>query len=64
MNFGQEPAQARVQVPWDELRAREWRLDDGLSGGTYERSGNEMRDSGLYVDLGPWQCHLFQVQAL
>jgi hypothetical protein len=63
VNFGPEPAQALVQVPWDELRSREWRLDDGLSGGAYERSGNEMRDSGLYVDLGPWQCHLFQLHA-
>lgn len=28
------------------------------------RSGNEMRDSGLYVDLKPWQCHVFRVHAL
>jgi hypothetical protein len=63
VNFGQERAQARVQVPWDELRGRSWRLDDVLSGETYDRSGDEMRDPGLYVDLGPWQCHLFQVRA-
>ena len=64
MNFGQEPAQARVQVPWDELRQQQWRLDDVLSGDTYDRDGNEMRDGGLYVDLGPWQCHVFQLRAL
>ena len=64
VNFGPEPAQARVQVPWDQLRARTWRLDDGLSAETYERSGNEMRDGGLYVDLAPWQSHVFQVRAL
>jgi len=64
VNFGQEAAQARVQVPWDELRGRQWRLDDMLSGDTYDRDGNEMRDAGLYVDLGPWQCHVFQVRAL
>ena len=33
------------------------------TGETYDRSGDEMRDSGLYVDLGPWQGHLFQVRA-
>jgi glycosidase len=64
INFRQENAQARVQVPWDELRGRQWRLNDGLSGQTYDRSGDEMRDGGLYVDLKPWQCHLFQVSAL
>jgi hypothetical protein len=62
VNFAQAPAQARVQVPWDELRAAEWRLDDGLSGAAYDRDGNEMRDTGLYVDLGPWQCHIFQMR--
>ena len=22
-----------------------------------------MRESGLYVDLAPWQCHLFEAMA-
>jgi len=61
VNFGPAPAQARVEVPWDELRGTGWRLADGLSGHAYDRDGNEMRDSGLYVDLGPWQFHLFDV---
>ncbi|MCK7481117.1 MAG: hypothetical protein M0C28_30885 [Candidatus Moduliflexus flocculans] len=60
----QDAAQARVQVPWDELRGKTWRLNDVLSGETYDRSGDEMRDAGLYVDLGPWQCNLFQVRAV
>ena len=64
VNFGHAAAQARVQLPWDELRATAWRLDDRLSDATYDRDGNEMRDSGLYVDLAPWQCHVFQVHAL
>jgi hypothetical protein len=63
VNFGQTAAQARVQVPWDELGATTWRLHDDLSGQTYDRDGNDMRDAGLYVDLGPWQCHVFQVGA-
>jgi hypothetical protein len=64
VNYGQAPAQARVQVPWDELRAATWRLDDGLSGDVYDRDGHEMRDNGLYVDLAPWQCHIFHMRAL
>ena len=63
VNFREEASQARVHVPWDEVRGRSWRLQDALSGAVYERSGDEMRDAGLYVDLGPWQCHLFQVGA-
>jgi hypothetical protein len=63
VNFRQDTAQARVRVPWDELRGKKWRLDDVLSGESYDRSGDELRDAGLYVDLGPWQFHLFQVRA-
>ncbi len=32
INFRQETAQARVHVPWDELRGKQWRLNDVLSG--------------------------------
>jgi hypothetical protein len=64
INFRQEGAQARVHVPWDELRGKDWQLEDVLSGESYERSGSEMRDGGLFVDLGPWECHLFRVCAL
>ncbi len=62
VNVSGEMVQARIHVPWDELRAKTWRLDDVLSGESYERSGDEMQDAGLYVDLAPWQCHLFQLR--
>jgi hypothetical protein len=62
INFRQEAAQARVYLPWDELRGKTLRLDDVLSGESYDRSGDEIRDAGLYVDLGPWKCHLFRVR--
>jgi len=61
VNFSDVTSQALIRVPWDELREKMWRLVDRLSGETFERSGNDMRDAGLYVDLGPWHCYLFQV---
>ena len=64
VNFSAGPSQALVRLPWDELRGKTWLLNDVLSGESYDRSGDEMRDAGLYVDLGPWKCHLFQVRAL
>jgi len=64
INYGEAAAQARVQVPWDELSGKQWRLSDVLSGVTFDRGGDEIRDAGLYVDLKPWQCHVFQVRAL
>ena len=64
VNFSDGRVQGRVHGPWDELSGKTWRLDDGLSGQSYERSGDEMREAGLYVGLEPWQCHLFQVHAV
>jgi hypothetical protein len=57
VNLSDSSAQARVQVPWDELRGKTWRLVDALSGASYDRNGDEMRDPGLYVDLKPWNYH-------
>jgi hypothetical protein len=62
VNFSDGPAQGRVHVPWDELRGKTWRLNDVMTGEIYDRVGDEMRDAGLYVDLGPWKYNLFQLQ--
>jgi hypothetical protein len=64
VNFSGATAQALVRLPWDELRGQTWRLTDALSGEVYERNGDEMRDSGLYVGLGPWGFHFFSVSLL
>jgi Alpha amylase, catalytic domain len=57
VNLSDNAGQARVQLPWEELKGKTWRLVDALSGETYDRNGDEMRDPGLYVDLKPWNYH-------
>ena len=64
VNFSGGTVQARVHVPWDELRGSTWRLRDELSGAIHDRSGDELRDAGLYVALKPWECHFFKVNPL
>nr|WP_296071909.1 alpha-amylase [uncultured Actinoplanes sp.] len=61
VNLSGRRAQARVVLPWESLAGSPWRLADLLSGHVYERSGDEMRGDGLYVDLPPWGFHLFAV---
>jgi hypothetical protein len=60
VNFGESSAQARVQVPWADPGDRKLRLRDEISGVVYDRSVEEMRSQGLYVDLGPWQYHFLR----
>jgi len=60
VNFSDRPAQAQVQIPWADLGDGTWQLTDTLSDTIYERDGNEMSSSGLYVELSPWAYHFFQ----
>jgi hypothetical protein len=62
VNLSDRAAQARVRGLWDDTRGRTWRLVDLLSGKAFDRSGDEMADEGLYVDLGGWGFHFFQAQ--
>ena len=58
VNLSASNAQGRVLLPWDELKGRTWQMTDLFSEIEYERSGDEMRTQGLYVDLPPWGYHV------
>ena len=60
VNFSDSPVQAQVRVPWGDTRVGQWHLIDVLSGATYQRDGDEMLSSGLYVELAPWNYHFFR----
>ena len=60
VNLSNSSVQARIQVPWEELRGQTWRLSDALTDANYDRVGDDMLSPGLYVELAPWGCHIFQ----
>lgn len=60
VNLSDVTVQARVQVPWDDMRGETWHLIDALSDASYDRDGNEMAASGLYIELQPWTFSSFQ----
>ena len=62
VNLSDKPAQARVQLPWNDLQTKQWRLSELLSDTAYEREGTELAESGLFVALDGWQWHLASVQ--
>jgi glycosidase len=61
VNLSAQPSQARVQLPWPDLAQQHWVFEDRLAGQAYERSGDEILNMGLYVDLPPWGHHVFMV---
>ena len=60
VNFSGSSAQSQVKIPWSDVAGETWQLTDLLSGACYERDGNQPLSPGLYVELGPWNCHFFQ----
>jgi hypothetical protein len=61
VNFSGTPSQAVIRMPWDDVWGRTWRLSEELSDESYERRGDELAESGLFVSLAPWNWHMFQL---
>jgi len=61
VNLSDAAAQAQIRVPWIDLKGRQACLTDVLSGTTYERHGDEVISSGLYVDLQPRGYHFLRM---
>jgi len=60
VNFGDFSLQAMIDIPWSDIAGVQWNLVDRLSGAIYQRSGDELATQGLFVELAPWNFHLFQ----
>lgn len=62
VNLSDSRSQARVQLPWDGLRDRTWRLVETLNWECYVRDGDELSEQGLFVDLEPWHYHFLKFE--
>ena len=62
VNLSDAKSQARIRLPWNDVHGETWRLNDELSGATYDGEGDEIEKLGLFVELAPWQCHLLHCQ--
>jgi hypothetical protein len=64
VNFSDHPIQGRVYLDWPDVGGGMWRLTEAFTGAQYERQGDDLSRSGLYVELGPWSYHLFSYSRL
>lgn len=62
INFSERPAQARVPLDWPELSEHRWRLTDLLGDDVFDREGDDLAGSGMFVGMQPWQVHLLSVE--
>jgi hypothetical protein len=62
VNLSGVPAQGRIPLGLPGLAGRGWRLADLLEDRVFERDGDELAGTGLYVDLPPWGGHLLSLE--
>jgi glycosidase len=64
VNFSSQSAQCRVRIPFANLAGRPWRLRDMIGTEVYQRDGDDLHARGLYLNVPPWQCHVFEVKTV
>jgi len=61
VNYAGHQSQCYVPLPFGGLGGTRCVLRDLLGPDLHERDGNELQSRGLYLDMGPWQAHVFEV---
>ena len=63
INLSQGEAAGRVHARWEGLGTGQCRLVGVFPGTNYLRDIDEMESAGLFVKLGPWGFHFFEVHS-
>ena len=61
VNYADHQSQCYVRLPFAGLAGGTWRLSDLLGTAQYDRDGNDLQSHGLYLDVPPWHCHVFEI---
>ena len=61
VNYADHQSQCYIRLPFDDLAGGRWQLRDLLGDAHYERDGDELLSRGFYLDLMPWQYHVFEM---
>lgn len=64
VNYGPTRGQCYVPLPLEGLRGKTFLLRDLMSREWYERNGDDLASSGLYLDMPEWGTHVFEFQDL
>lgn len=64
VNYSPEWSQCYVRIPMKDISDSDWRFQDLLGDASYDRDGQDCATRGLYLDVPPWQTHLFTMSKL
>jgi len=63
VNYSDHPSQCYVTIPWSDLAGRKWQLSDQMGTVLYEKSGDDLSQHGLYLNVPAWAYHVFDLHA-
>ncbi len=61
VNYAPNQSQCYVRLPFTDLGNDQWRFEDLLGNATYDRDGNDLQASGIYIDDPPWKSSVFSL---
>ncbi len=64
VNYASHQSQCYVRMPFAGLAGGRWRLRDLLGTAQYDRDGDDLQSRGLYLDVPPWQGHVFELMSV
>jgi hypothetical protein len=64
VNYSSQSGQCYVRLPFSGIGDKQWRFDDLMSEASYDREGNDLLRSGLYLDIPAWSYHVFEIKKL
>jgi hypothetical protein len=59
VNYSPLQSQCRLRIPFADIASSQWRFEDLFSHTIYDRSGNDLRDNGLFLDEPGWKYYAF-----
>jgi hypothetical protein len=62
VNYAPNQSQCYVRLPFTDLAASQWRLQDQMSAVIYDRDGGDLQTHGLYLDEPPWKASVFSLR--
>ena len=62
VNYAPNQSQCYLRLPFHDLAGRPWKLEDLTGDAAYERDGDDLGSRGLYLDMRPWQYHVFELR--
>lgn len=61
VNYADHQSQCYLSLPLNAIADGCWRFADQMSSAVYDREGPELMSKGLFLDMGPWQYHIFDI---